>query len=84
MQEGMPGSRTSVSGRPLCEERCDLIPEGTREEDAEVTNYFGRLAAQTPSRAWVNNPTEAEIGLALEHGAVGSTTNPHRHPGRPS
>lgn len=39
-------------------------------------NYFTRLVEQTPTRVWVNNPTEAEIGLALAHGAVGSTTNP--------
>lgn len=41
-----------------------------------MTDYFSRLVSETPSRAWVNNPTEAEVGLALDHGAVGSTTNP--------
>jgi transaldolase len=41
-----------------------------------LMDYFSRLVAETPSRAWVNNPTEEEIGLALAHGAVGSTTNP--------
>ena len=41
-----------------------------------MTDYFSRLASETPTRAWVNNPTEEEIGLALAHGAVGSTTNP--------
>jgi transaldolase len=41
-----------------------------------VTDYFSRLVAETPTRAWVNNPTENEIGLALAHGAVGCTTNP--------
>ena len=41
-----------------------------------MTDYFGRLVSETPSRAWVNNPTEPEVGLALAHGAVGSTTNP--------
>ena len=41
-----------------------------------MTDYFNRLVAETPTRAWVNNPTENEIGLALAHGAVGCTTNP--------
>ena len=41
-----------------------------------MAGYFGRLVSETSSRAWVNNPTEAEIGLALAQGAVGSTTNP--------
>ena len=41
-----------------------------------MSDYFSRLVSETPSRAWVNNPTEEEIGLALAHGAVGSTTNP--------
>jgi transaldolase len=38
--------------------------------------YFQWLARSTDSRAWVNNPSSAEIGLALEQGAVGCTTNP--------
>jgi transaldolase len=38
--------------------------------------FFRRLAAETPTRVWVNNPTVAEIGLALAQGAVGCTTNP--------
>ncbi len=41
-----------------------------------MSDYFSRLVSESPSRAWVNNPTEEEIGLALAHGAVGSTTNP--------
>jgi transaldolase len=39
-------------------------------------SYFDQLTARTPTRVWVNNPTVEEIGLALEQGAVGSTTNP--------
>jgi transaldolase len=38
--------------------------------------FFGALVADTPTRVWVNNPTLAEIDLALEQGAVGCTTNP--------
>jgi transaldolase len=38
--------------------------------------YFRQLTAETPTRVWVNNPTLAEIDLALAAGAVGSTTNP--------
>jgi transaldolase len=41
-----------------------------------MSDYFARLVAQTPTRAWVNNPTDEEIGLALAAGAVGCTTNP--------
>ena len=39
-------------------------------------NYFGWLARETPSRVWINNPTQEEIGLALAQGAVACTTNP--------
>jgi transaldolase len=38
--------------------------------------YFTQLLTETPTRVWVNNPTVEEIGLALEQGAVGCTTNP--------
>ena len=38
--------------------------------------YFKQLIAETPTRVWVNNPTVEEIGLALEQGARGATTNP--------
>lgn len=38
--------------------------------------YFSRLRSQTPTRVWVNNPTSAEIELAIANGAVGCTTNP--------
>jgi transaldolase len=41
-----------------------------------VASYFDRLIAETPSRVWVNNPTQDEIRLALAAGAVGCTTNP--------
>jgi transaldolase len=39
-------------------------------------SYFRRVASTTPSRLWINNPTGAEIGLALAQGAAGCTTNP--------
>jgi transaldolase len=38
--------------------------------------YFSWLAHETPSRVWINNPTQEEIGLALAQGAVACTTNP--------
>jgi transaldolase len=41
-----------------------------------TATYFQQLQAETPTRVWVNNPTVAEIDLALAQGAVGSTTNP--------
>lgn len=40
------------------------------------SGYFHRVSAQTPTRFWINNPTEAQAKLALEAGAVGCTTNP--------
>ena len=39
-------------------------------------NYFKRMAAETPTRIWVNNPTVEEMDLALAQGARGCTTNP--------
>lgn len=39
-------------------------------------SYFKQVKATTPTRLWVNNPTVDEIGLALDQGAVGCTTNP--------
>jgi transaldolase len=39
-------------------------------------SYFHQVKATTPTRLWVNNPTVAEIELALAQGAVGCTTNP--------
>lgn len=38
--------------------------------------YFQWLARSTQSRAWINNPTNAEIALSLAQGAVACTTNP--------
>ncbi|MBA2634966.1 MAG: hypothetical protein H0U86_18535 [Chloroflexi bacterium] len=38
--------------------------------------YFSRVAAQTGTRFWVNNPTAQELELALTNGAAGCTTNP--------
>jgi transaldolase len=39
-------------------------------------SFFNLLAAETSTRVWVNNPTVAEIDLAIGQGAVGCTTNP--------
>ncbi len=39
-------------------------------------HYFQRVRATTGGRFWVNNPTIEEMDLALEHGAMGCTTNP--------
>ena len=41
-----------------------------------LENYFGWLVHETPSRVWINNPTQEEIRLALAQGAVACTTNP--------
>ena len=39
-------------------------------------SYFQRVATRTPSRLWINNPTERELDLAFAQGAAGCTTNP--------
>ncbi len=39
-------------------------------------HYFARVAAASPTRFWVNNPTPDEVELAIAHGAFGCTTNP--------
>lgn len=42
-----------------------------------MTNtYFHRVHAQTPTRLWINNPTDEEAALAIRHGALHCTTNP--------
>jgi transaldolase len=38
--------------------------------------YFHRVAAETGTRLWINNPTAQEVERALEAGAIGCTTNP--------
>lgn len=40
------------------------------------TGYFHRVTRETPTRFWINNPSESEIDLAIEAGAVSCTTNP--------
>jgi transaldolase len=40
------------------------------------SGYFHELNAQTPTRFWVNNPSEADTERAIEAGAVCCTTNP--------
>ena len=38
--------------------------------------YFLRVASQTPTEFWVNNPTREQAGLAILNGASGCTNNP--------
>ena len=38
--------------------------------------YFHRVAQQTPTRLWINNPTREQADWALAEGAVGCTSNP--------
>jgi len=40
------------------------------------TGYFHRVAQETPTRIWVNNPSIEENTLAIEAGAISCTTNP--------
>jgi transaldolase len=39
-------------------------------------SYFKRVAQQTPTEFWINNPTRAQADLAIAHGASGCTNNP--------
>ena len=39
-------------------------------------SYMSNIHHQSPARLWVNNPTMAELDLALQHHAIGVTTNP--------
>lgn len=39
------------------------------------SGYFQRVAQETLTRVWVNNPSRAEIQKAIEAGAVSCTTN---------
>jgi len=39
-------------------------------------SYFIRVAEQTPTEFWINNPTREQADLALQHGATGVTHNP--------
>lgn len=38
--------------------------------------YFHRVAGETPTSVWVNNPRDSELKKAIEAGAVSCTTNP--------
>lgn len=38
--------------------------------------YFHRVIAETPTRLWINNPSEADARRAIAAGATGCTTNP--------
>lgn len=40
------------------------------------SGYFHRVAQETPTRFWINNPSGDEMELALEAGAISCTTNP--------
>jgi len=41
-----------------------------------MSGYFARVSAETPTRLWINNPTDDELRMALAAGAIGCTTNP--------
>ena len=38
--------------------------------------YFIRVTEQSPTMFWINNPTQPQADMALEHGALGCTNNP--------
>jgi len=42
----------------------------------KAESYFIRVAHQTPTEFWINNPTREQADLAIAHGASGCTNNP--------
>jgi transaldolase len=42
----------------------------------KAESYFKRVAHQTPTEFWINNPTREQADLAIAHGATGCTNNP--------
>lgn len=40
------------------------------------SSYFHRVTELTPTRFWINNPTQAQADMAIANGAVGCTANP--------
>lgn len=41
-----------------------------------TARYFHRVAQQTPTRFWINNPTREQADWAIADGAIGCTSNP--------
>ena len=42
----------------------------------KTESYFMRVAHQTPTEFWINNPTRDQADLAISQGASGCTNNP--------
>jgi transaldolase len=42
----------------------------------KAESYFMRVAHQTPTEFWINNPTREQVDLSISHGASGCTNNP--------
>jgi transaldolase len=41
-----------------------------------ASGYFHRVARETPTRFWINNPSSTDVRRAIEAGAINCTTNP--------
>ena len=41
-----------------------------------MKTYFHRVAEQTPTMFWINNPTRRQADMAIAEGALGCTNNP--------
>jgi transaldolase len=46
------------------------------EQGMKTESYFMRVAHQTPTEFWINNPTRDHADLAISQGASGCTNNP--------
>jgi len=40
------------------------------------SDYFLRLKKETPTRFWINNPSQSDVEQAIANGAINCTTNP--------
>ena len=38
--------------------------------------YFDRVTEETPTKFWINNPTKADVKLAIANHSINCTTNP--------
>ena len=56
----------------------DILSQGKlrRGEPKVVFGCFHRVAQETPTRCWINNPRGHDVDLGLDAGAINCTTNP--------
>jgi transaldolase len=53
--------------------QCRITPGGI---GMKAESYFMRVAHQSPTEFWINNPTREQAAMAIMQGATGCTNNP--------